>query len=135
MAPHPVVLFDGVCNLCNRTVAFVLERDRAGVFRFASLQSPAGRALLLRAGLPLDDLRSLVLIDGDRVLTRSSAVLAIARRLSGPWRALALLRVVPRALRDLAYDRVAASRYRIFGRRDACLVPLPHLRERFLDAS
>lgn len=134
MADHPVILFDGVCTLCSRTVDFVIRRDPAGHIRFAAQQSPAGQALLARHGLPPDALAYLVLVEGDCVATRSTAVLRIGRRLGGGWAALAALGyVVPRPLRDALYDAVARRRYAWFGRRSACRVPTADERARFLD--
>jgi predicted DCC family thiol-disulfide oxidoreductase YuxK len=132
-APGPVLLFDGVCNLCNGAVRFVAERDPRGVFRFASLQSEAGQALLRQHGLRAGDFDSVVLVDGARVLTKSAAALAVAARLSGGWPALSAFRFVPRPLRDAVYDLVARHRYRVFGRTDECMIPTPELRGRFLD--
>jgi predicted DCC family thiol-disulfide oxidoreductase YuxK len=128
----PILLFDGECNLCNGVVRFVAPRDRGGAIRFAALQSEAGVALQRRFGLDPDDLDTVVLVEGDRCHRKSDAALRVARRLSGAWPVLALLRVVPRPLRDWAYDRFAERRYRWFGRSDACLVPTRELRERFL---
>lgn len=133
MADAAVVLFDGVCNLCSASVRFVVRRDPAGRFRFASLQSAAGRELLLRHGLDPDDLHSVVLVEGGRAYTRSDAALRIARGLRGAWPLLGLLRAVPRPVRDGAYRLVAANRYRWFGKRDACMLPSPGLRGRFLE--
>lgn len=127
-----VVLFDGVCNLCNGSVQFIIRRDPAGRFRFASLQSEAGQALLRRHGLDPEDLFSVILVEDGRVHSRSDAALRIAGGLSGGWRAAGALRVVPRPLRDLVYGLVARNRYRWFGRRDACMIPTPELRARFL---
>jgi predicted DCC family thiol-disulfide oxidoreductase YuxK len=128
-----VVLFDGVCNLCNGTVVFIAKRDPAGRFSFAALQSPVGRRLLGRFGLPDDELETLVLIQEDRAFTRSTAALKIARHLSGLWPLAYAAIVIPRPLRDLAYRLVARHRYRLFGKRDACMVPSRELRERFLE--
>ena len=127
-----VVLFDGVCNLCNGSVQFIVRHDPAGRFRFASLQSEAGQALLRRHGLDPHDLFSVILVEGGRAYARSDAALRIARGLSGAWRAAGALRVVPRPLRDAVYGWVARNRYRWFGRREACMVPTPELRARFL---
>lgn len=127
-----VVLFDGVCNLCNGSVQFIVRRDPYGYFRFASLQSEPGRSLLREHGLDPADLFSVILVEDGKVYARSDAALRIARRLSGVWRAAGALRVLPRSLRDRVYDLVARNRYRWFGRRDACMVPTPELRERFL---
>jgi predicted DCC family thiol-disulfide oxidoreductase YuxK len=129
---HPVVLFDGVCNLCNGVVRFLIERDPAARFRFAALQSEAGRALLARHALDPDALDSFVLVDADGAHARSSAVLRVARELPAPWRWLWLAIAIPRPLRDALYDFLARRRYRWFGRRDACMVPTPALRQRFL---
>ena len=128
-----VILFDGACNLCDRTVRFVAARDRAGYFQFASLSSPAAVRLLrgYPAERPPSD--SIVLIDHGRVFRRSDAALRVARRLSFPWPLASLLLVIPRFLRDSIYDAVAARRYRWFGRRDVCDLPDPGIRGRLLD--
>lgn len=131
---EPILLFDGVCNLCDRSVQFVLDHDRQGVFRFASLQSEAGRALLRRCDLDPDALDSVVLVEGGRCHVRSDAAWRIARRLDAPWRWLAVARVLPRGLRDVAYDWVARNRYRWFGTKEACRLPTLDTRARFLDA-
>ena len=132
-----IVLFDGVCNLCNASVLFVIDRDPAGYFAFASIQSASARDALVRAGADSKrlDLSSVLLIEGTRVYDRSTAALRIARHLSGAWPLLVVLRVVPRFIRDAVYDWVARNRYRWFGRRpdeDACRIPTPELRARFL---
>ncbi|RDI96272.1 thiol-disulfide oxidoreductase DCC family protein [Meiothermus sp. QL-1] len=133
MESHTVVLFDGVCNLCNGVVRFILRHDPEGRFRFAAQQSEVGQALLRRYGLggtPLAD--SVVVIEGNRVYLESDAALAILRRLPGyAW--LYALRHLPRPLRDGLYRLVARHRYRIFGRQEACWRPTPELKERFLD--
>jgi predicted DCC family thiol-disulfide oxidoreductase YuxK len=126
-----VLLFDGVCTLCNGSVRFVIERDPAGRFQFAPLQSAAARRLLEKAPQPLPD--SLVLVEEGRLFTRSTAVLRIARGLGFPWPLAYLFVAVPRPLRDWVYDILASHRYRWFGRRDACMVPTPELRSRFLN--
>ncbi len=129
----PVVLFDGVCNVCDATVRWIIRRDRRGVFRFASLQSRAGRAALERAGVTGAMPDSVVLIDGGRVLTKSDAALGIAARLGPPWSLAGVLgRWAPRRLRDGVYAFIARNRYRWFGRKDACMMPDPGLRSRFL---
>lgn len=131
MAPC-IVLFDGECNVCNRTVDFLLRRDRERRLRFAPLQSDAGRQLLARFGLPADRLDTVVLVEGDRFWTRSTAFLQALRRLPFPWPLASALRLVPRPLRDRAYDAFARNRYRWFGRRETCRVPAPDERDRFL---
>lgn len=131
---HPIVLFDGVCNLCNGTVQFIIDRDPSGAFRFAALQSDAGKTALAARGraAPEGEPDSVLLLDGDRVYERSDAALRIARRLSGAWRLFFVFIVVPRFLRDLVYRFIAKHRYRWFGKTEECRVPTPELRARFL---
>ena len=129
-----VVLFDGVCNLCNGFVNWVIDRDPAARFRFASLQSEAGRAVVSRAGLDPVGLSSLVVVRGGRVFTQSSGVLLIGGGLRTPMAPAArALRVIPRVIRDAGYRCVARLRYRVFGKSDACRVPTPELLAHFLD--
>lgn len=130
----PILLFDGVCNLCSGVVRFLAPRDPDGRLQFASLQSPVGRALLARFDRPTDEFDSLVLVEGDDHYVKSAAALRVARHLRAPWSWLAALRVVPRPVRDAVYDLVARSRYRVFGRKDRCMIPSPGLRERFLES-
>lgn len=128
----PVILFDGVCNLCQASVTWVIARDRAEVFRFASLQSAAARELL--RGVKVPD--SVVLVDEAGVHTRSTAALRIARRLGLPWSWLGWVgSLVPRFLRDVIYNRVARNRYAWFGKQDVCMMPTPALAARFLDGA
>jgi predicted DCC family thiol-disulfide oxidoreductase YuxK len=141
--PHqrPVILFDGVCNLCNSAVQWVIERDKEGRFDFASLQSDAARRELVRVmgtreidalidGLP----DSIVLLDSDGVHVRSAAVLRILHGLDSWFMLLRLGIVLPRPIRDAVYRMVARNRYRWFGRRDTCMTPTPDIAARFLDA-
>ena len=129
---HPLVLFDGVCGMCNRTVDFVLAHDRGAVFRFAALQSTAGQAALARHRLPPDYSDSIVLIVGGRYYRYSTAALEIVRRLGPPWSMLWALAVVPPPIRDVVYDFVTARRYRWFGKLDQCRLPTAAERERFV---
>lgn len=128
-----VIYFDGVCGLCSRLVDFVIRRDPEGRFRFAALQSPRGEAILRMTGLPAGSLESVIVEDGGRLYERSDAVLRVWRRLGFPWSLLAVGVIVPRPLRDALYGFVARRRYGWFGKRDACRVPTPAERERFLD--
>jgi predicted DCC family thiol-disulfide oxidoreductase YuxK len=127
-----VVLFDGVCNLCNGSVRFIIERDPRARFQFAPLQSPVADRLIGarvdRASLP----DSIVLVDDGRLYVRSSAALRIARGLRFPWPLAWVFIVVPRPLRDWVYDLIARHRYAWFGRRDECMVPTPQIKDRFL---
>jgi predicted DCC family thiol-disulfide oxidoreductase YuxK len=128
----PVVLFDGVCNFCNGSVRFIIERDPHARFQFAPLQSAAADRLIGahvdRASLP----DSIVLLDDGRVHVRSSAALRIARQLRFPWPLAWIFIVVPRPIRDWVYNVIARHRYRWFGKRDECMVPTPDVRSRFL---
>lgn len=125
-------MFDGVCNLCNGAVRFIMARDRARQFRFASRESAVGRELLELHGLDRQGDDTIVLIRGDRAYLRSTAALQIARRLRWPWPLLFGLMVVPRFLRDWVYNWVAANRYRWFGRSEACSVWREAPDDRFL---
>jgi len=128
-----IVLFDGVCNLCNGAVQFIIHRDREGHFSFASLQSAVGQAQLRQFGLSTDAFDTFVLVEGGKAYTRSTAALRIARQLTGAWRLLYGLIIVPRPVRDWAYGLVARNRYRLFGRRDSCMIPTPELKAKFLE--
>lgn len=128
-----VILFDGVCNLCNGLVQFIISRDPGGRFAFASLQSDAARRLMGEVSLTDPRPDTFVLMEDGRAFTRSTAALRIARRLGFPWSLAYPLVGVPTPLRNRAYDIVARNRYRWFGKRDACMVPSPDIRRRFLD--
>ena len=134
MADPPILLFDGVCNLCNGLVRFVLKRESEPVLRFASLQSERGRQLLEQFGHPTEDLDTVVLVEGGLSYTKSDAALRTARFLRAPWSWARCCWIVPRPLRNWVYDRVANNRYRWFGRQEACMVPDPSVADRFLDA-
>jgi len=128
-----LILFDGVCNLCNGFVKFLIKRDPAGKFRFASLQSDFGRSQLIRFNLNPDLLHSVIVIEGDNVLQRSDAALRIVTQLGGPWKILNALKIFPRFLRDALYNVVARNRYKVFGKRDSCMIPTPELKARFIE--
>ena len=129
---HGIVLFDGTCGFCEGAVRFIATRDRAGYFRFAPSQWPQAIEALARHGLTRESTKSLVLIEGDQVWLRSTASLRIASRLGWPWKAAAVLLIIPAPLRDVAYRVVAALRHRLAGRSDACTLPPPELRDRLL---
>jgi len=130
----PVILFDGVCNLCESTVHFVVRRDRNKRFRFASLQSEAAQKLLSRHEYAYDTLSSVLLIVDDKMYRKSRAALQIVRRLDGVWPALyCLLFWVPEFIADPVYDFIANRRYRWFGKKAECWMPDDDLRQRFID--
>lgn len=128
-----VILFDGVCNLCNGFVNFVFDHDPDGYFKVGSLQSEAARAYLEPFGRNPEALDTIVLIEEGRLYTRSTAALRIFRRLTAPWPLLYVFVIVPRALRDRIYDVVASNRYDWFGKRDQCRMPTPGLKDRFIE--
>lgn len=128
-----IILFDGVCNLCSSSVQFIIKRDTKLVFKFASLQSDFGQHQLEKFNLDKNSLYSLILIKDGKAYQRSDAALLIARELRGGWSIFYSFIIVPRIIRDLAYNLVAQNRYRFFGKKDACWLPTPELRSRFID--
>jgi predicted DCC family thiol-disulfide oxidoreductase YuxK len=129
----PIVVYDGVCRLCSRWVAFLLKHDTTGRIRFAAMQGVHGRALLQQHGLDPDDPTSFLWIENDRGYRNSDAILRIVAGFGGAWRLIAAVRVMPRPLRDAAYRVIARNRYRWFGRHATCLVADEAVRARFLD--
>lgn len=126
-------MFDGVCNFCNYWVQFTLRRNRSGSLQFGTLQGQTARRLLPQYGLNPDALNTLVFISNGKAYTASNAVLEICRHLDGAWRWLAVLKIVPRFLRDAVYRFIARNRYRWFGKRNRCMVPAPAQQNRFVD--
>lgn len=130
---NDVILFDGLCNLCNNSVQFVIRRDPGRRFRFASLQSEFGKRFLLAHHLPENDYNSFILFENGSVFTRSTAALRVIKKLNGGWPVLYALIVIPRFLRDGIYNVAARNRYRWFGKRNACWVPTSELNDLFFD--
>ncbi|WP_066820454.1 thiol-disulfide oxidoreductase DCC family protein [Sphingomonas mali] len=131
-ATRPIIVFDAECLLCSANAQFVLNHDRKGRFRLASMQGEAGSALYRRFGIDPAAPDTLIVVEGDRVRRDSDAILAIWARLGWPWRAGALFRAAPPMLRDPVYRWIARNRYRLFGHRDTCWVPDPAFRDRIL---
>ncbi|MEP6717558.1 MAG: DCC1-like thiol-disulfide oxidoreductase family protein [bacterium] len=134
---NPIILYDGVCGLCNRLVQFVLKRDQRDYFRFASLQSDLAATTLRRHDRDPHDLDTVyVVVDygqpAERLLARSDAILFLINQLGGVWKLAALGKVLPRTLRDGIYKQVATNRYRVFGKYDSCMLPDPQHRAKFL---
>ncbi len=127
-----ILLFDGVCNLCNHTVQFIIKRDKGAKFKFTALQSDIGQALLKKYDLPLKDFESFVLIRKGNYYQRSSAALQVAKVLGWPWRLFYIFILIPKFIRDFFYNIISNSRYNVFGRQDSCMIPSPELKERFL---
>jgi predicted DCC family thiol-disulfide oxidoreductase YuxK len=131
-SPDNLILFDGVCNLCNALVQCVIRHDRAGKFRFAAIQSETGKDIFRSHGLDPADLHTFVLIAGGRMLLRSDAAIEVVSRFGGAWGIFRVFQLMPRVLRDSIYSFIARNRYRWFGRKDVCMIPSPEIKERFL---
>ncbi|MEO0043283.1 MAG: hypothetical protein RL329_2731 [Bacteroidota bacterium] len=129
---YSIILFDGVCNMCDGAVQFVLKKDKKARFRFAALQSERGTALLKQFGLSTTNYNSFVLIESGRIYQKSTAALQVFKGLGGVWTLLYAFIVFPRPIRDYIYDWVARNRYRFFGKKDECMLPTPEIRARFL---
>lgn len=133
MNEHLTVYFDGICNLCNGTVLFIIKHDKQKRFRFASLQGMAGQAFLKKQDLPADTFNSFILAKGDSIYTRSTAALRVCKYLGGGWPLLYGFIILPRFVRDAVYNLIARNRYKWFGKKEACWIPTPGLKEKFLD--
>lgn len=133
MASKYIVLFDGVCNLCNRSVQFILKRDKKKQFQFGSLQGKTGQEYLRKYHLPTDQFHSFMLIEGNVLYTRSTAVLRMLKYLGRGWQLLYVFIYIPQPIRDGVYSLIASNRYKLFGKKDQCSIPTAEERERFLD--
>lgn len=131
--PDGLMVFDGLCNFCSIQVQLILHADKAGAVRFTSIQSPYGRYLTQQFGIDADNPLTFLFFDHGMPREASEAVIAIVKRLPRPWRWLTVLRFIPRPGRDAAYYFIARNRYRLFGKRETCMVPPPHIRARFID--
>ena len=132
MRENNVVIFDGVCNLCNWSVQFIIKHDPKAIFKFTSLQSEFGTTISQRHKLSSENPESVLLLKDGKMLSKSSAALAIAAELNGTWKTLAIFRFVPQNIRDSIYDWIANNRYRWFGKRDDCMLPTEEIKERFI---
>lgn len=128
------VLFDGVCNLCNASVNFIIDRDKNSRFVFAALQSEAGRRLLegYQVSIPTKGFDSIILIKNDKIYKRSDAALEIAKNLSGMWPLFYIFKIIPSPIRDIFYNLIAKNRYILFGKNESCRIPTPELKQKFL---
>ena len=131
--PDHILLFDGVCNLCNRTVGFIIRNDPAGIFKFASLQSEKGQEILKLYGLPEDQINFIIFIREGKLYKRSTAVLLVLKDLGGIWKLFYSLIIVPPFIRDFLYNLIAKRRYHLFGKRSVCMVPSTDIKDRFLE--
>ena len=133
---YKIILFDGVCNLCNNAINFVIKRDKKSVFRFASLQSDIGQKLINERGIDTSKIDSIILIDpGTAWYEKSTAALQIAKQLSGMLPLLSVFLIFPKSFRDWIYDIIARNRYKWFGKKDQCMIPTPELKALFIDQS
>ena len=128
-----IILFDGVCNLCNGSVVFILQREKKPIFQFASIQSEAGKELLEWYGLPKDYNQAVLLIENGKMYLGSTAALKMGQTLKFPWSYLSYVGfIAPKLIRDLVYNQIAVNRYQWFGKRDFCMIPTESLKARFL---
>lgn len=129
-----IILFDGVCNLCNNSVQFIIERDKKDVFRFASLQSETGKQLTAERGIDPEAMDSIILIEpGVAYYQKSTAALEISKHLSGGYSNLKYFSFLPEGFRNVVYDLIAKNRYKWFGKKEECMIPTPALKSRFLE--
>lgn len=131
-AENPVLLFDGICNLCSGMVNFIIRRDPQKKFRFAALQSDGGQAIIKRYHINEPPMSTFIFIHGDAWFVKSTAALKLFREMGGIWKMLYILIIIPRPIRDFLYDIMAKTRYTLFGTRDSCMIPDADMRNRFL---
>ncbi|TXN35643.1 DUF393 domain-containing protein [Flagellimonas hymeniacidonis] len=130
-----IILFDGVCNLCNGVIQFVIKRDKKDTFRYAALQSEIGAQLIAERAIDTTKVDSIILIEpGVAYFTKSDAALEISKSFGGGWKLLSIFTWIPKSFRDVVYDLIARNRYKLFGRKDACMIPTPELQAKFLDS-
>ena len=132
LAGKNVIVFDGVCNLCNAWVRFTLRFDRRQRFNFVVAQSPLGERIYANLGLKSSDYETFIVLTKGQLHTKLDGLFALMSTLGYPWKALSIFRILPRPLKNLMYDLVAKNRYRVFGKRDTCMIPTPETRARFL---
>ena len=130
---HPVILFDGVCNLCNASVQYVIKHDKKRIFRFASLQSAFAEKIFKEQNLHTNTFNSFILFENNIIYTRSTAALMVSKKLSGIIKLLYGFIIVPKFIRDAVYNMIAKNRYKWFGKQEACWIPTPELKQLFLD--
>ena len=132
MAEQSIILFDGVCNMCNGFVNFLIPRDKQNKFQFGSLQSDKVKELLKQYHYSTDDISTVILIENHQLYSQSTAVLKIARKMSGGWSLLYTFMIIPKPVRDFVYSLIARNRYTLFGKKDACMMPTPEWKAKFI---
>ena len=130
---NQIILFDGVCNLCNGSVQFIIKRDKKSSFRFAALQGETAKKLLSNSRFSTSALESILLVDGDLIYDRSTAALKIAKQLNGLWPMLYAFIIIPKPLRDAVYNYIGKNRYKWFGKQESCMMPTPETKALFLE--
>lgn len=133
MERRAIILFDGVCNLCNGAVNFVIKRDKKSVFKFAALQNEKAKNLMMKGDFQSEDLKTFILLLNERFYTKSTAALTVCRYLSGLWPLLYGFMIVPKFIRDFIYNIISRNRYKWFGKKESCMVPTPELKSKFLN--
>lgn len=133
MPEQSIILFDGVCNLCNSAVNFVIKRDKKNLFQFAPLQSETAYVLLATYKMHTQEMKSFIFIEHGKAYTQSTAALKVCRQLSGAWPALYTLIIIPPFIRDGIYKWIAKNRYKWFGQKSECMIPTPELQAKFLN--
>jgi len=133
MTQHSIILFDGVCNLCNAAVRFVIKRDKENQFLFASLQSEEGKKILAEHNFSGNEINSFILVENGKYFDQSTAALKVVKKLNGPWSFLYGFVIIPKFIRDGIYNIISKKRYQWFGRKDKCMIPTPELRTKFLN--
>lgn len=128
-----IILFDGICNLCNGAITFIIKRDKNDLFRYAPLQSDIGKELAEKHHIDLTKVDSIILVANEKAVAKSTAALRIAQHLSGGWPLLAIFLIIPTFIRNVVYDFIARNRYKWFGKKDACMIPTQELKSKFLD--
>jgi len=130
---HPVILFDGICNLCSGAVQFIIKHDPKKHFRFASLQSKFGEEVMKHFGLPVNQFNSFILLENGKIYTRSTAALKVAKKLKGAWSLAYGFVIIPYFIRDAVYNLIARNRYKWFGKKEECWIPTSELKSLFLE--
>lgn len=131
-ASQPVLLFDGVCNLCNHTVQTIIKMDPSGKIHFAALQSEIGQTFLKQFNLAVTDFDTVILVQNEKAYTRSDAALHVLKNIGGLWSVFFIFKIIPKPIRDFFYNIIAKNRYKWWGKQESCMMPRPDLKERFL---
>lgn len=127
-----IIIFDGICNFCNSSVNFIINKDHKNIFKFTPMQSKLGQKILAIHNISLDNTDTFLLVKNGEAFTKSDAALAITKELKSPWHYLVILRIIPRPMRDYFYSLIARNRYKWFGKRKHCMIPTTELQNKFL---